>query len=426
MRRHVVALTIVACLVTVVPARALPAPPVAPGTVDLERLERLRDDLTSAHGDLAALDRAVAAATGDLDGIEARLAAATADLTAVQADRDRAHAAWAGAADRARGAADELADANRVLQAAQDEHEQRDAALAHRVRSMWKYGGADPGAMLLEGLSRAQTLHDATLTLRTVQGMVTADRALASSAADATRLEARSRTDVTSRQETTRAAEADASREHRRLQDLEARHAALVSDIEAERGHRQAILDVLAQDRDAGDALVRRLTDQVASLSAQLLSALLAANPDARFDGPMPNWAAGLPPRGRELAPAIAGAAGIAGVDARLFAALVWSESNFHPAAVSHAGAIGLAQLMPGTAAGLRVDPWDPLQNMVGGARYLRTQLERFGSADLALAAYNAGPGRVEQAGRQVPAITETQVYVLRVLERTQRLAAFG
>jgi soluble lytic murein transglycosylase-like protein len=425
-RRRVVVLTTVACLVTVVPALAMPAPPMVAGTVDLERLERLRDDLAAAHGDLAALDRAVASATAELDDIEARLSAATADLTAVQADRDRAHAAWVDAVDRARVAAEDLAAANQVLRAAQDEHAARDAALAHRVRSMWKYGGADPGAMLLEGLSRAQSLHDATLTLRTVQGMVATDRALATSAADATRLQAQSRTDVTVRQETARAAEADAAREHRRLQDLEARHAAVVSGIEEERGHRQAILDALASDRDAGHALVRRLTDQVASLSAQLLSALLAANPDARFDGPMPDWAAGLPPRGRDLAPAIAGAAAIAGIDARLFAALVWSESNFHPAAVSHAGAIGLAQLMPGTAAGLRVDPWDPVQNLVGGARYLRIQLERFGSADLALAAYNAGPGRVERAGRQVPAITETQVYVLRVLERTQRLAAFG
>ena len=61
---------------------------------------------------------------------------------------------------------------------------------------------------------------------------------------------------------------------------------------------------------------------------------------------------------------------------------------------------------------------------MVGGARYLRAQLERFGSADLALAAYNAGPGRVEAAGRTVPQITETQVYVLRVLERYESLVA--
>ena len=91
---------------------------------------------------------------------------------------------------------------------------------------------------------------------------------------------------------------------------------------------------------------------------------------------------------------------------------------------MSHAGAIGLSQLMPGTAAGLGVDPWDPVQNMVGGARYLRAQLERFGSADLALAAYNAGPGRVESAGRTVPQITETQVYVLRVLERYESLVA--
>ena len=85
---------------------------------------------------------------------------------------------------------------------------------------------------------------------------------------------------------------------------------------------------------------------------------------------------------------------------------------------------MGLAQLMPATAAGLGVDAWDPHQNLVGGARYLRIQLERFGAADLALAAYNAGPNRVEAAGRTIPNITETQVYVLRVLDRFQQLVA--
>jgi soluble lytic murein transglycosylase-like protein len=87
----------------------------------------------------------------------------------------------------------------------------------------------------------------------------------------------------------------------------------------------------------------------------------------------------------------------------------------------SHAGAIGLAQLMPGTAAGLGVDPTDPLQNLQGGARYLREQLDRFGTPELALAAYNAGPNRVAQAGG-IPRITETQTYVRRVLDTWEQL----
>ena len=78
---------------------------------------------------------------------------------------------------------------------------------------------------------------------------------------------------------------------------------------------------------------------------------------------------------------------------------------------------------MPLGAAGLGVDPYDPIQNLQGGARYLRTQLERFGRIDLALAAYNAGPGRVIDAGYEVPDIVETQLYVLRVLDRWESLA---
>lgn len=126
-------------------------------------------------------------------------------------------------------------------------------------------------------------------------------------------------------------------------------------------------------------------------------------------------WAERLPERGRAWAPQIQQAAQEAGIDPRLLASLVWAESNFRADARSHAGAIGLAQLMPGTAAGLGVDPHDPMDNLRGGARYLAAQLRRFGREDLALAAYNAGPGRVAQAGG-VPAIAETRAYVPRVL----------
>jgi soluble lytic murein transglycosylase-like protein len=99
------------------------------------------------------------------------------------------------------------------------------------------------------------------------------------------------------------------------------------------------------------------------------------------------------------------------GVPADLFLRLVHQESRFNPNAVSHAGAIGLAQLMPGTAAILRVDPRIPAQNLDGGARYLRQQYEEFGSWRLALAAYNAGPGAVKKHGG-IPPYRETVDYV--------------
>lgn len=137
--------------------------------------------------------------------------------------------------------------------------------------------------------------------------------------------------------------------------------------------------------------------------------------------GEQPAWASRLPEGGQRWASEVDAAARRHGVDPPLFAALVWAESNFRADAVSHAGAIGLAQLMPGTAAGLGVDPHDPQDNLDGGARYLAEQVERFGDDRLGLAAYNAGPGRVARAGG-VPQIAETQQYVTRVADYAARL----
>lgn len=104
-----------------------------------------------------------------------------------------------------------------------------------------------------------------------------------------------------------------------------------------------------------------------------------------------------------------------------LYRAMIWQESRFNQRARSPKGAIGLTQLMPGTAAMLGVDPNDPAQNLDGGARYLLTQLQTFRSPMLALAAYNAGPGAVQRFGG-VPPYRETQDYVIRVLSEHDRL----
>lgn len=103
------------------------------------------------------------------------------------------------------------------------------------------------------------------------------------------------------------------------------------------------------------------------------------------------------------------------GIPHDLFLRLVQQESGWNPRAKSHAGAIGLAQLMPFTARKLGVDPHDPAQNLEGGARYLRQQYDRFRSWRLALAAYNAGPAAVEKYNG-VPPYKETRGYVRAIL----------
>ncbi|MFK5980478.1 MAG: lytic transglycosylase domain-containing protein [Rhizobiaceae bacterium] len=95
----------------------------------------------------------------------------------------------------------------------------------------------------------------------------------------------------------------------------------------------------------------------------------------------------------------------------QLFVELIRQESGFSALAKSPKGAIGLAQLMPATAKALGVNPYNALQNLQGGARYLRTQKNTFGSWKLALAAYNAGPGAVRKY-RGIPPYRETQNYV--------------
>ncbi len=124
-----------------------------------------------------------------------------------------------------------------------------------------------------------------------------------------------------------------------------------------------------------------------------------------------PHWPDGVPSEADQYADDFIAAAEATGVPLQVLLAVARAESGFNTDAESAAGAVGIMQLMPGTASGLGVDPTDPTQNILGGARYLAAQFESFGSWELAFAAYNAGPGAVERyAG--IPPYRETQNYL--------------
>jgi soluble lytic murein transglycosylase-like protein len=160
---------------------------------------------------------------------------------------------------------------------------------------------------------------------------------------------------------------------------------------------------------DATQAFASQLQTATASTA---MTPATATDATAATTGFMSTGASELPadvPYGAE----ITAAAKKYGIDPALLAGLVKQESGFNPNAGSPAGARGLTQLMPGTAAGLGVsNVLDPAQSLDGGAKYLKAQLDAFGGdVARALAAYNAGPGAVQRYGG-VPPYAETQNYV--------------
>jgi soluble lytic murein transglycosylase-like protein len=168
-----------------------------------------------------------------------------------------------------------------------------------------------------------------------------------------------------------------------------------------------------------------------ASFASQLATATTATGTDATAAAAaVPSYAStGVSelPAGVPYGAEITAAAKKYGIDPALLAGLVKQESGFNPNAGSPAGARGLTQLMPATAAGLGVaNVLDPAQSLEGGAKYLRAQLDAFGGdVTRALAAYNAGPGAVKRYGG-VPPYAETQNYVRAVQANAAAYRAAG
>lgn len=213
---------------------------------------------------------------------------------------------------------------------------------------------------------------------------------------------------------------------------------AWVGVLAAPSAHAGDLSDALRFTRDVlGDEAIEGYEDFVDDDPDEALALLLArrvvpgrdpgeyvwepSSPTRRRAAPPPFRDLGTRLDYNRLASAIRTAALETGLPEALIDAVIRTESGYRPHAVSRVGAQGLMQLMPRTARAMGVrDPLDPAQNIAGGARYLRRLFDRFGSVELALAAYNAGPARVARY-RAIPPFKETQRYVKVVMERYRR-----
>ncbi|MBK1621406.1 hypothetical protein CKO42_23930 [Lamprobacter modestohalophilus] len=172
-----------------------------------------------------------------------------------------------------------------------------------------------------------------------------------------------------------------------------------------------------AQNREQSESIRRKQAEVNARLKARseaeaAVAEVYERRPVAPVSGSM--WV-----RRTRFQPLIESAARRHGLVPELLHAVIRTESAYKPNALSHAGACGLMQLMPGTAERFRVtEIWDPAQNIEGGAAYLRFLLDLFDNdIRLALAGYNAGEGAVKRYGNQIPPYPETQNYVRKVLQ---------
>ncbi len=399
----------------------------AAGPAVADELEQRRSELEEVNRQIAAIEAKLDAAADELEAIDRRLGAANADLRRIRADLAAAEDGIATATADEAAALVRQGEAEVRLAEVEAEAADIRERLRARIVQTFKYGRAAQVDLIMRGTVGALDLHDLAVTRETVGRITDDDRNLVTGLEElATEIEALIAEAVAARTAAI-AARDEATRQRDRVAELEAEQRQVVGGIAAEQRRQRQILDDLENDQGAMAALAKRLVDQIRAIEVARFSAIRPVG--GVFVG-VPGWAGRLPAQGQPYSALVASAAATQGVDDRLLGALAWTESGFRPGAVSHVGAAGLTQLMPGTARGLglRVDAevderFDPERNLHGGAQYLRQQLVRFGSIELALAAYNAGPTRVARCGC-VPAITETQFYVIRVLSRFQLLSS--
>ncbi len=444
-------------------------------------LQEVGSSFEAAMAELADAERQLQAIEARLANASEALGAARAEAAAVRvrAEKEAARAEEAAAAaeqaredaERAATAAaaaeQELLDAHEELAVAAAEEATAMLQLQDRAIGAYKHGTGQQQLELVGGMLGAGDWHEVGLAVGVLGRVLDDDRELVRNAESTREAAGRARTRaehaemlaqerledaeltvVAASQAEEAAAEAAevARAELAAAVAAEDAQARALAAVRREQEQRRAVLASLEEDVSTAEVRQARLEQRLAALDTAAREARRPPPPPppAGGDGtgngssggngssaappaippPLPasGWGSRLPAVCQPWAGPITTAAKANGLDPRLFAALVWSESWCNPDAVSWVGAIGLAQLMPTTAASLGVDPWVPEQNLDGGARYLSQQIDRFGSVELGLAAYNAGPGAVTRHGG-IPPLPETQNYVPTVLERYAHLA---
>ncbi len=400
---------------------ALLAPVLIAPTPAAANIGRTQQELDEVSRDLASLIAELDQIADEIEAIDRRLGAANADLRRIRADRAEAEQGIESAEADETDALERIDEAEQRLAEVTEEIAITRERLQGRLVQTFKHGRTSSIDIVMRGTVGALDLHEMALTLTTVGRIADDDRGLIGAMEDLAEEQVELIAEATAARVAAVAARDSAVRQRNRIAVLEAEQRGVVAAIDADRRRRQTVFDELEADKDRLAALAAALADEIRRLQIANHSVIMPTG--GTFVG-VPDWAVRLPSSGQPYSALIASAAATQGVDGRLLAALVWSESSFRPQAVSRAGAAGLSQLMPATARGLglRVDStvdqrFDPELNLNAGARYLRAQIVRFGSLELGLAAYNAGPGNVIRYGG-IPPFAETQFYVYIVMRR--------
>lgn len=404
------------------------APALANAELDAAERER-----AAVEERLEAVQQRLEEISAEIAEINDRLALATSQLRSIRNDLRLAEEGIADAEAEEALALERIAIADERLTELEAELAVTQERLERRIVQTFKHGRPASLDIVVRGTVGALDLHELAITRATVERITDDDRRLVRTMEDLAAEQQQLIDEATAARVAAVAARDEAVRQRTRIAALEEEQRRVVGSIRADQERRQRVFDELEADRAALAALAAMLAERIRALRLGVSNVIL---PVGTVVSGVPSWAGSLPAHGQPYAALIHQVSASEGIDGRLMAALIWTESSFRPNAVSRVGAAGLSQLMPATARGLglRVDSsvderFDPEANVRAGARYLRSRIVRFGSVELGLAAYNAGAGHVatcrlgnptpwqnpctnqtELGG--IPPFTETQLYV--------------